>query len=220
MTSTRTTDNITLRRAEAADIPRIAALHVASWRAAYRGILSDRFLDGPVEAERLAMWQGRCGADLTRWPLMLVAEDGKGREGGSAERAAATRAGQIETPGVDLAGVRAGAGRAAPLAGFICVFPEHDARWGSLVDNLHVAPGRTGQGIGRRLMHAAATILIETRCLAPVHLWVYADNHGARAAYERFGGRAVEQYLGPAPDGHQVMAVRYAWDGPSALLSA
>lgn len=175
-----------LRRTELDDVPRIAALHVVSWRATYRGLLSDSFLDGPVEAERLAKWQGRCGNDLTRWPLILVAED----EGAS--------------PG-------------APLAGFICVFPAYDARWGSLVDNLHVAPDRKRQRIGRRLLHAAATILIETGCVAPVHLWVFAENRDARAAYDRFGGRAVEQCLALAPDGHQMMTVRYAWESPASL---
>lgn len=190
MTPTRPdSDRVTLRRATAADIPHIAALHVASWRTAYRGLLSDSFLDGPVEAERLAMWQGRCAEDPSRWPLILVAEDADGAHSGR-------------------------------FAGFICVFPEHDARWGSLVDNLHVAPGRTGQGIGRRLLQAAAAILVETGRVEPVHLWVFAENHSARAAYVRFGGREVEQHQATAPDGHELMAVCYAWDSPSALLAA
>jgi GNAT superfamily N-acetyltransferase len=35
----------------------IAALHAASWRASYRGIFSDAYLDYQVEAERLRHWQ-------------------------------------------------------------------------------------------------------------------------------------------------------------------
>lgn len=35
----------------------IAALHTASWRASYRGIFSDAYLDYEVDAERLRHWQ-------------------------------------------------------------------------------------------------------------------------------------------------------------------
>jgi GNAT superfamily N-acetyltransferase len=35
----------------------IAALHAASWRAAYRGIFTDAYLDYQVEADRLRHWQ-------------------------------------------------------------------------------------------------------------------------------------------------------------------
>lgn len=38
-----------IRRATPADLPAIADLHVASWRAAYRGMLSDSYLDGPMQ---------------------------------------------------------------------------------------------------------------------------------------------------------------------------
>ena len=38
------------------DVEAIAALHVQSWRASYRGILPDAFLDGPVEDERVSHW--------------------------------------------------------------------------------------------------------------------------------------------------------------------
>ena len=34
------------------------------------------------------------------------------------------------------------------LAGFICVFADEDVRWGSCIDNLHVSPAHTRQGIG------------------------------------------------------------------------
>lgn len=35
----------------------IAGLHTASWRASYRGILTDDYLDHQVEADRLRHWQ-------------------------------------------------------------------------------------------------------------------------------------------------------------------
>lgn len=47
------------RVAHPADADAIAGLHAASWRENYRGILSDAFLDGEVEADRAALRQER-----------------------------------------------------------------------------------------------------------------------------------------------------------------
>jgi GNAT superfamily N-acetyltransferase len=42
------------------DIARqIAALHAASWKATYRGIFADDYLDNEVDAERLGHWRAR-----------------------------------------------------------------------------------------------------------------------------------------------------------------
>ena len=38
------------------DAAAIAKLHADSWRVAYRGMLSDEYLNGPVFDERLAVW--------------------------------------------------------------------------------------------------------------------------------------------------------------------
>ena len=62
-----------IRKAISADAQTIATLHVASWRAAYRGILLDAFLDGPVEPDRQAIWRGRL-ADPAANQILLVAE--------------------------------------------------------------------------------------------------------------------------------------------------
>ena len=47
---------MTIRPATAGDLDAIAALHVESWRASYRGILPDAFLDGAVEDDRASHW--------------------------------------------------------------------------------------------------------------------------------------------------------------------
>ena len=39
---------ITFRPATLADSQRIASLHTVSWRDAYRGILPDAYLEGPI----------------------------------------------------------------------------------------------------------------------------------------------------------------------------
>ncbi len=41
------------------DADAIAAVHAASWRATYRGILSDAYLDGPIDEERQRFWRAR-----------------------------------------------------------------------------------------------------------------------------------------------------------------
>ena len=62
-----------IRPATPADADRVAALHAASWRAAYRGILAAAFLDGPVEADRRSLWRERL-ADAAADQILLVAE--------------------------------------------------------------------------------------------------------------------------------------------------
>ena len=68
---------VRLRLAVRDDAAAIAALHVASWRSAYRGIFTDRYLDGPVEAERLGLWQDRMRVPRPG-QIVVVAEDLEG----------------------------------------------------------------------------------------------------------------------------------------------
>jgi ribosomal protein S18 acetylase RimI-like enzyme len=55
---------VTIRTAEPRDFPAIAALHARSWRVAYRGILSDAFLDHDVEEDRRRLWEARRAGEL------------------------------------------------------------------------------------------------------------------------------------------------------------
>ena len=45
-----------IRRASEADLPGIVAVILESWRRTYRGVLSDGYLAGPVEADLAALW--------------------------------------------------------------------------------------------------------------------------------------------------------------------
>jgi GNAT superfamily N-acetyltransferase len=65
---------ITFRTAHASDSARVAALHTASWRSAYRNILSDSYLDGPIDDERTRLWHLRLTAPDPERYLVLVAE--------------------------------------------------------------------------------------------------------------------------------------------------
>jgi predicted GNAT family acetyltransferase len=64
---------ITIRGVNIADALAIAAVHVKkSWRATYRGIMDDTYLDGAVAEERARTWGQRMAADEP--PLVVVGE--------------------------------------------------------------------------------------------------------------------------------------------------
>jgi GNAT superfamily N-acetyltransferase len=50
---------ITIRPIEPGDILALADLHTASWRDAYRGLLSNDYLDSHAAADRLSVWTTR-----------------------------------------------------------------------------------------------------------------------------------------------------------------
>lgn len=66
-----------LRIADAKDATRIAALHASSWRSTYRGVLSEDYLNGPVEAERHLFWRIRLDRPRSGlWTVMAEGPDG------------------------------------------------------------------------------------------------------------------------------------------------
>lgn len=115
-----------IRDATAADAAKIARLQIASWRAAYRGILPDAYLDGPIEAERHAHWQqalaGRRAGDLT-----LILDDPP-----------------FEGPGGVIP------------AGFLAARIPGGEGFGAYIDNLHVRPDLRGRRLGSVLLAAGA----------------------------------------------------------------
>ncbi len=63
----------TYRHATRDDIAPIALLHAESWRASYRGMLEDAYLDGPVFDDRRVVWTGRL-SEPRETQLVIVAE--------------------------------------------------------------------------------------------------------------------------------------------------
>jgi GNAT superfamily N-acetyltransferase len=96
---------------------------------------------------------------------------------------------------------------------------DEDARWGALLDNLHVAHPLKGGGVGTRLMAETASAVIDARPGQGLHLWVLEQNTPAQAFYDARGGERVGRKLaGPFPGGGRAHAFRYAWPDPAALL--
>jgi ribosomal protein S18 acetylase RimI-like enzyme len=111
------------------------------------------------------------------------------------------------------------AGDGAALAGFICAYGAHDERWGSLIDNLHVAGGYKRSGIGAALMRQAGDWLAP-RYPQPVYLLVLEANVSAQRFYERLGGRNAEVFSNQTHGGAVVQSCRYTWPRPTALSAA
>jgi GNAT superfamily N-acetyltransferase len=69
---------MTIRDAAPADARAIAQLHTYSWQTAYRGILRDDFLDGPLLENRRALWATRL-ADASRADQIVLVDDHGGK---------------------------------------------------------------------------------------------------------------------------------------------
>jgi GNAT superfamily N-acetyltransferase len=76
---------------------------------------------------------------------------------------------------------------------------------GGWIEQLYVAPGHTGRGIGSRLI-----ALAKERQPAGLQLWTFQVNAGARRFYERHGFAPVEMTDGAGNEERQP-DVRYAW---------
>ena len=174
---------MTIRYAQPADAPAIAELHANSWQTAYRGILRDDFLDGPVIENRRVLWTTRL-ADIHNGQIIVLDEqDGM-------------------------------------IRGFACAFFDADPQWGTLLDNLHVAPKLKGKGLGRQLMSVIATKMLQDGARPQLHLWAYEQNALARRFYEGLGGVINASQAELAPDGTCVNAVRYGWRQVSGLAAS
>jgi len=166
---------MTIRAAEPSDAAAIARLHAVSWQTAYRSILRDDFLDGPVLSNRSELWSARFHGPARADQIVLVEDC----------------AGEIQ--------------------GFACAFLDADPEWGTLLDNLHVAPFLKGKGLGRRLLCEVAQRVLQHNSCLRMHLWAYEQNLAARRFYEQLGGEVTEQVAEQAPDGTELNAVRYCW---------
>jgi GNAT superfamily N-acetyltransferase len=82
-----------------------------------------------------------------------------------------------------------GAASVGGLVGFTCLLEDGEARFGPLLDNLHVKPGWRGHGIGARLLQASRKWVQQVAPGQPMHFWVIEGNTAARAFYQAQGSR-------------------------------
>lgn len=108
---------------------------------------------------------------------------------------------------------------AGSLLGFVCVLLDEEPEYGALLDNLHVAPDRHGQGIGRRLMADAAGWCASREPAWPMHLWVYEDNARTVHFYRLLGGAEVDRRVIVTPAGNRAAVLRFEWADTAALAA-
>lgn len=112
------------------------------------------------------------------------------------------------------------------LVGFVNVALDADARWGALVDNLHVMHDRQDQGIGARLMGLGGAAVRAASQHGGVYLWVLEQNVAAQGFYGALGGVEVERAPVDPPGGvaarlaGAVTKLRYAWPDVAALIDS
>lgn len=86
-------------------------------------------------------------------------------------------------------------------AGFVHVVLDDHARWGSLIDNLHVTNALRRGGIGSALIARAAQAVAERGKTGALYLWVLEQNAPAQAFYIAHGGSPVERAYAGDPGG-------------------
>ncbi len=159
-----------VRPARGADAAGVARIQVECWRDDYAGIIPDDVLAELTSGEAMARWQERWAEAITKPPTsrhqVLVATATEPAAEGRPERV---------------------------IAGFASVGPASDEdRWpatdGELYE-LHIAPGRTGQGHGGRLLNAVADTLAEGR-FSRVSVWVLEADTALRQFLESAGWAA------------------------------
>jgi ribosomal protein S18 acetylase RimI-like enzyme len=103
------------------------------------------------------------------------------------------------------------------VAGFVCAYGGAHPGWGSLIDNLHVAPDHRREGVGRALMRRAGAWLVSSYGGRGVYLWVLEANTGAPRFYEKLGAVDAGTADVENPSGGTARSCRYVWRRPDAL---
>jgi GNAT superfamily N-acetyltransferase len=183
---------ISLRKARVADAIAIGAVHVAAWRSTYPGILPDAYLAKMSVSRQAAYYDAaiRGGTGVT-----VATASGADVPMGSGPRIIGfTTAGRAR--GADFAGKRLAEGE---------------------VETLYVLDDWRERGVGRRLMRASGSHLVDIGCKS-AFLWVLRDNPN-RWFYQHLGGRPVaEQTVQIA--GQMVAQTAFVWNPIELLLTA
>ncbi|WP_430427945.1 N-acetyltransferase family protein [Maribacter litoralis] len=104
------------------------------------------------------------------------------------------------------------------LLGFMCAYFDHDDKYGTLLDNLHVSLQAQGKGIGTKLMTTLAQEILAIDSGNNFYLWVLDTNAAAIAYYEKVGGFAIERVESNDIGDKTFVKIRYYWDDASQFL--
>ena len=184
---------ISIRKGRPADAFAIAAVHVATWRTTYAGILPDDYLARLSVARQAAYYEaairGGTGVVVANANTPDVPPGTFPRIIGFATAGLARRGGE-------LGGRRLGEGE---------------------VETLYVLDDYRERGVGRRLMRAAGTHLADIGCKS-CFLWVLRDNP-SRWFYQHLGGKPVAEATIQV-GGRSIVQTAFVWDPIDQLLAA
>ncbi|MGR5175522.1 N-acetyltransferase family protein [Vibrio parahaemolyticus] len=104
------------------------------------------------------------------------------------------------------------------LLGFICLFGNHNADYGTIIDNLHVKSAAQGRGLAKQLIAQAGQWADKYYPENGVFLEVLAENDSAIKFYESIGGHKAVKQRGESPCGKYVDEFVYTWASPAKLM--
>lgn len=183
---------ISLRKARVADAIAIGAVHVAAWRSTYPGILPDGFLAKLSVSRQAAHYDAAIRGGTG---VLVATASGADVPSGSGPRI--------------IGFTTAGRARHAEIGGKRLAEGE--------VETLYVLDDWREHGVGRRLMRAAASHLVDIGCRS-AFVWVLRDNP-SRWFYQRLGGKPVAE-ASIQIGGEKVSQTAFVWDPIEQLLTA
>jgi hypothetical protein len=185
---------IAVRRARPSDAAAVGAVHVATWRSAYAGLLPDTYLSDLSVVRHARAYQQAIADRRDGHAVFVAVATGADAPPGHAHREG----------GVVVGFASGGRARRAGLGQ-------------GEVETLYVLDDYRERGVGRRLMRAMAAHLAAVGCRSAM-LWVLEANP-TRWFYGRLGGRPVARetirFAGLALD-----QIAFAWDPIDTLLAA
>jgi len=173
-----------VRKADPSDAQALARVHVGTWRATYRGIVPDAYLDALDYGRSEARWR----ENLERAALRESASEG-------VSPGSATIAAEDEEQGV---------------VGFAAFGPnrDKDPNYDSELYAIYVLPASQKKGAGTMLVREASRILADSGFRSMI-VWVLSANP-ARSFYEKLGGEEVGQRMIEI-GGAQLAETAYGW---------
>jgi ribosomal protein S18 acetylase RimI-like enzyme len=205
-----------VRPARGADAENLARVQVASWRAAFAGIVPDALLAELTSDDAQKVWRDRWREAITNPPTsrhrVLVATEPRSGAAVTEQRSGAVateqRSGAAATE--PRSGAAATEQRSGAVAGFVSAGPATDAdRWPGTdaeLYELRVEPAQTGRGHGSRLLHAAVDTLVSDG-FRTLSMWALETDR-ALLAFLESSGWAADGARGELDVGVSVPVVR------------
>ncbi len=185
---------IAIRRARPTDAAGIGAVHVASWRSAYAGVLPDDFLANLSVARQTAYYERAIRIGLGVHVAVLSPLELPGRAPPATASTGAARVVGFSTARRNRGGN----------------FAEGE------VETLYVQDDWKENGLGRLLLRASAQHLAAMGCKS-AFAWVLRDNPSI-FFYERLGGKRVAMST-TRVGGSDIPQTAYAWDPIERLIN-